>query len=188
MANWLGPSVSFVNLGDGSVRRRSLVDLPRVIEGPEGPYLLASRAGGVSKLDVDRGLSTEAFRTTGGRDAIVRLGLLWLVDGRPRHGVKDQGESSLLRAYDLADGVEVGKVKLPANVNRLCATDVGLWARGRDTLVEVRIDGDTRVAGVWAAPSKQTWVAVDPLRRLGLSIPIGLGGEVTRLTCRALDE
>lgn len=185
VANWQGPSVSLVDLTTGRVRRRSWVALPRLVESPGRPYLIASLDGEVSTIDVERGERTAAFRTTSARDAVIQGDRLWIIDGRPKFGAADTGESQTLRAYDVGRGVEATRLRIPARVNRLFVAGPRLWAMGRDTIIEVEVDGEARVVAQWKAPAGHQWSAVDPLLCLAFSSTVDFTSAV-RMTCHVV--
>lgn len=185
LANWQGPSVSLVDLATGRTQRRSWVALPRLIESPNRTYLLASGDGGLSTIDVDGGDRTDAFRTTSGRDAVIQGDRLWIIDGRPRFGVRDMGESKTLRAYDVGRGVEARRLRIPAGANRLFVAGPRLWAVGRASIVEVDVGGEARVIAQWMAPVGHQWSAVDPILGLAFSSTVDFTSPV-RMACHVL--
>jgi hypothetical protein len=169
VANWQGPSISLVDLTSGRSRRRSWAALPRIVEAPDRPYLIASRDGEVSTIDVERGERTVAFRTTSARDAVILGDRLWIIDGRPKFGVADTGGSRALRGYDVDRGAEGTRLRIPAEARRLFVAGPRLWAMGRDSIVEVEVDGEARAVAEWKAPTGRQWSAVDPLHGMAFS-------------------
>lgn len=186
LASWRGPTVALVNLDDGAVRRRRWVDLPRLVETPTWPLLIASSDGEVSTVDLARGDRTVAYRTAETRDALVHEGMLWIVKGRPKHGVKDEGESRDLLAYDLTTGVRTHELHMPSSANRLAAAGDAVWAFGRDWIVEIHWRGQPAVVGRWPVPTGHRWSAVDPVRRLALSSTTSFTAPST-MTCHVLE-
>lgn len=185
VANWRGPSISLVDLTSGRSRRRSWVALPRIVEAPDRPYLIASRDGEVSTVDVERGERTVAFRATSARDAVIFGDRLWIIDGRPKFGVADTGESRTLRGYDIDSGVEGTRLRIPVEARRLFAAGPRLWAMGRDSIVEVEVDGGARAVAQWKAPTGHQWSAVDPLLGMAFSSSTDFAAPI-RMTCQVL--
>ena len=186
VANWQGPSAALIDLVAGTVRRRSWVPLPRVVEAPEGPYLLASGIGTVARIEIDSGRIHPLFTAASARDATVVSETLWIIEGRPEYGAKDPGEGRSLRAYEMGAGVERLRLALPASANRLQFGGGSLWAWGRSGLAEISVS-DPMVVGFWPAPHGHLWVAVDPNRRRALCVEDSFARPAVRITCHALE-
>lgn len=187
LADWKGPTVALVSLDDGAVRRRRWADLPRLVETPAGPLLIASGDGQVARVDITRGERTEGFRAAETRDALFHEGMLLILKGRPKYGVMDEGESSSLLAYELATGAKTQALRLLTPANRLIAAGDTVWAFGRDWILEISGSGRLAVRGRWHVPAGHRWSLVDPVRRLALCTTTSFKATST-VTCLALDS
>jgi hypothetical protein len=186
VANWRGPNVSLVDLQTGRAVRRSWVAMPRLVESPDRAYLIASQDGEVSTIDVERGERIRAFKATSARDAVIIGDRLWIIDGRPKYGAADKGESGTLRGYDIGSGVERTRLQLPGKARRLCVAGPAVWALGSGSIVAVNVGGEARVEAHWKAPEGEHWSAVDPLRGLAFSSSTDFAAPI-RMTCHVLE-
>jgi hypothetical protein len=185
VANWLGPTIGFVDLGDGKVRRRTAGDHPRLVQDGARAFALGAATGEVWAVDVADARVTEAFTAFRAIAVVAAFGILWLLEGRPD---KPKASKRLLR-FDLATGQDVGGAELAVAVERLVTGRLGVWGISDDHLVWIAGPDGERAGRVWRAAVGEQWLAVDPDRGIAFAAhgsTFGRGRATTDVTARGL--
>ncbi len=165
MAEGFGDKVAFVNLADGTVRRRVTGTSSRLVSADDGPLLIASKTGAVSRIDIVRSKITPFFQAVSSVSATAAFGYLWLLEGDS----EARKPSSRLRQFSLLNGAAAGGTELGAAVDHLAAGHLGVFGFSDGQLLWVAgADGQPN-GRLWQAQAGERWVGVDADRGIAFA-------------------
>jgi hypothetical protein len=169
VANFVRPTVAIVDLGSGSVRRRSV--MPRMHLLPLGERLLAVGAnepGGILTVDPRSAGASRLADAPPAIDVAVDPDgtAVWSTVGvRDRISSKAYGPgqpTAELRRQALDSPAAVETFVLPARVRRLRLGRAALWLAHHDVLVSLELPIGSGPARVWRPPPDDEIATFDP--------------------------
>jgi hypothetical protein len=185
VANWRGPSIGFVSLADGKVRRRAVGEQPRLFESDGAAYLVMAIEGSVAKVDTAAAIISPLFTARSCVSLVAGSGVAWLLEGDP--GRRDP--SSRMRRFSLSDGTETGRIDVREPASGLVLGKLGVWGVSEKHVSLIAgLDGAV-VGRVWPAERGERWAGVDADRGLAFAVVTSRSNRdrgPTTLVCRGL--